>query len=241
MPTLSAELNYLRQIMANLDPEGPPQACFVTQPPQLLGHRFGILDASFNPMTLAHARMVEEARKRYALDSVTLILSRSNVDKEVFGADLGQRLSMLIHQTEGDPQTWVAGCSHGRFVDKAHALRSLYPENTYLYFILGYDTLLRLFNPKYYTDMIGELNSLFEACYILVANRDENGLKEMRAILSQPNYRPYADRIYFINLPESFKSLSSTVVRKKRMHGQTISELVPPRIAEAIEILDLYK
>ena len=244
MPIDPGELDRLRRVMAGLDPAGPPRACFVRRPPRDLavsGGRLGVLDASFNPMTLAHARMVEEAQRVCGLDGVLLMLSRANVDKEVFGADLGQRLAMLVHQTEGDPETSVAGCSHARFVDKARALRPLYPAGALPYFILGYDTLLRLFDPKYYTDMEADLNRLFAACHIVAANRGESGPEEMRSTMSRPGCRPFADRVHFIHLPEPYASISSTAVRERRMRGEPILDLVPSKVAEAIEALGLYR
>ncbi len=238
------ELKRLGRMMADLDPSGPPRARVVRRAPKGMGvtaGRLGVLDASFNPMTLAHDGMVGKARRTCGLNEVLLLLSRTNVDKRVFGATLAQRLAMLLAYAEARSDISVAGCSHARFVDKAKALRALYARGTRFYFVLGYDTLLRLFNPKYYADMQTDLARLFETSRIVAANRGSHDLDEMQAVMARPECSPFADGVSFIHLTEPYAGMSSTGVRKRRLHGKPIQDLVPKKVAEAIETMDLYR
>ena len=51
---------------------------------------------------------------------------------------------------------------HARFIDKATALRKAYPEGGELAFLTGFDTLVRLFDPKYYGGTLKPLAPFFE-------------------------------------------------------------------------------
>ena len=68
------------------------------------GARIGLLGGSFNPVHLAHLRVAEEIRERYALDQVRLIPASTPPHK--VHADLApasHRLRMLELAVEGAP------------------------------------------------------------------------------------------------------------------------------------------
>lgn len=232
--------NY-RVLMARLDPAQSPQAHMVHQAAPISSTHIAVLDASFNPLTLAHEALVNSARETLGIEDALLLLSRANVDKDVFGADLGQRLAMLVAYARTQAHLSVAGCSHARFVDKTRALRPLYPDEATFYFILGYDTLLRLFDPKYYTDIKTELSPLFDAGHILVANRGTGDEQTIRAFLTRPECAPFAHRIHPIAMPPACADLSSTRAREAVRRGESLAGLVPPLIAQAIDALALYR
>mgnify|MGYP001197486476 FL=1 len=243
MTVESHTLRHYRTLLDQLDPESVPRACLIHKAPCGINHpgkKLGILDASFNPMTLAHTRMIEETCQTLGMDEMLLMLSRSNVDKEIFGASLEQRLAMLVGYASSHPYLSIAGCSHARFVDKVHSLKPLYPDNTAFYFILGYDTLTRLFDPKYYMDMSAELQALFDACQFVAANRASFGAPQMKAFMEKPECRAFADRVHFIQLEASYGNISSTQVRERRQNGASIADLVPLEIADQIKSMNLY-
>lgn len=224
-----------------LDPNGPPKAQLIygNAPPKLA--KIAILDASYNPMTLAHEALFHTAKTACNLDTVLLMLSSKNVDKGLLGADLGQRLAMLVYYAQQHPQVSVAICSHARFIDKRKALTPCYPPHTQFYFIVGYDTLIRLFDSKYYTDMSSDLQVLFKTCQFIAANRGTNDAKTLTAFLQQKAVVPFADKIHAISLPESMANISSTDVRENIKHKKTIEQHVPKAIQEAIVALKLYQ
>ena len=234
---------HYRTLLDQLDPESAPRACVIHKASRGIdrpGKKLGILDASFNPMTLAHTQMVEETCQTLDMDEMLLMLSRSNVDKEIFGASLEQRLAMLVGYAASRPYLSIAGCSHARFVDKAHGLKPLYPDNTAFYFILGYDTLTRLFDLKYYTDRSAELQALFDACQFVAANRASFDAPQMKAFMEKPECCAFTDRVHFIQLEASYGNISSTQVRERRQSGTSIADLVPPEIADQIKSMNLY-
>ena len=236
--------NY-RILMDSLDPQYSPVVQFVHRaaPPQ--PKHIGVLDASFNPLTLAHEALVHHAQNVFGFDVIVLLLAKTNVDKALFGADLGQRLAMMVNYANCDTQLGaclsIAACSHARFIDKAHALRAHISSDAQIYFLVGHDTLIRIFDPHYYTDMSTELKVLFSLCHIVSANRENPSQKVFHRFMARPECAPFANRVHPLQLPPSFGNISSTEVRKRIRAGDPITDLVPESIAQFIETFDLYK
>ncbi len=236
--------NY-RILMDSLDPQNTPVVQFVHRATPRQPRHIGILDASFNPLTLAHEALVHHAQNAFNFDEIVLLLAKTNVDKVLFGADLSQRLAMMVNYADSDTQLdaclSIAGCSHARFIDKAHALRAHFLSNAQIYFLIGHDTLIRIFDPHYYTDMPAELKVLFSLCHIVSANRENPSREVFYRFMSRPECTPFANRVHPLQLPPSFGNISSTEVRKRIRAGDPITDLVPESIAQFIETFDLYK
>jgi len=115
-------------------------------------------------------------------------------------------------------------------VDKARAIRPAYPPGTRLAFILGFDTLVRLFEPRYYADMSGELQELFAAAEVVAANRAPEPPEAVTAFLDRPEVRPFHNRIHPLHLPRDIAAVSATAVRQRLARGESAAGLVPPEI-----------
>jgi len=223
----------LAELLAGLNPEGPPRLAFVRRAPAGIGKRAGhllCLSASFNPLTVAHIWLIQEATGIFSPDEVLLVLARTNVDKPVEGFPLERRLSLLARFVEPRPTFSVAACSHGRFVDKTEAIQHHYPAETRLAFILGFDTLVRLFDPKYYADPNTSLSALFDASEFIAANRAPESPEAVASFLARPEVMPYAHRIRMIRLPPEIAAMSATEVRDRLERGEPVTDLVPPEI-----------
>ncbi|MCY3680376.1 MAG: nicotinate-nicotinamide nucleotide adenylyltransferase [Gemmatimonadetes bacterium] len=236
--------NY-RILMDSLDPHHPPAVRFVHRAAPRHPKHIGVLDASFNPLTLAHEALVHHAQNAFNFDEIVLLLAKTNVDKALSGADLSQRLAMMVKYADSDTQLdtclSIAGCSHARFIDKAHALRTHFSPDVQIYFLVGHDTLIRIFDPHYYTDMPAELKVLFSLCHIVSANRENSSRAVFHRFMSRPECASFANRVHPLQLPPSFGNISSTEVRKRIRSGDPITDLVPESIAQFIETFDLYK
>ncbi len=247
-------IDDLRQSIARLDPHAAPRVAFVRRATQGIAaphQRLGVFDSSFNPPQNAHVEMMRLAQEKFNLNEMLLLLAKVNVDKEEFGATLEQRLLMMLCIAEEHPDYSVAVVSHARFVDKAAALRAdktpnrdsegaVYPESTEIYFILGYDTLVRLFDPKYYADMPAELERLFSMAQFIATNRKEHSIEEMRQLLAHHEAQPFAHKIHLLPLDDFHASLSSTEVRRRIAAHEPYEHLVPPKVAEFIRRAGLY-
>ena len=221
------------RLLAGLDPERPPRLAFARHAPAGIEARPGILlclSASFNPLTAAHVWLVREASRMVSPDEVLLLLAKSNVDKAVSGFPLESRLSLLARFVETRPTFSVAACSHGRFVDKAEAIRAHYAAGTRVTFIVGFDTLVRLFDRKYYADRDTALTALFEASDFIAANRAPDPPEAVTSFLARRDVAPYAHRIRVIQLPPEIAAISATQVRTRLARGEPVANLVPPEI-----------
>jgi nicotinic acid mononucleotide adenylyltransferase len=223
----------MAELLTGLNPEGPPRIAFVRRAPAGIGKRAGqllCLSASFNPLTVAHIWLIQEATRIFSPDEVLLVLARTNVDKSVEGFPLERRLSLLARFVESRPTFSVAACSHGRFVDKAEAIQHHYPAETRLAFILGFDTLVRLFDPKYYADLDTSMTALFDASEFIAANRAPDPPEAVASFLARPEVTPYVHRIHMIRLPPEIATMSATEVRDRLERGEPVTDLVPPEI-----------
>ena len=221
------------KLFNRLDPSAPPQIEFVHRaaPPILKrGQKLGIFSGSFNPLTFAHARMVEDTVAKYALDELLLLLAKANVDKAVFGLPLAARLLTVKKYAESRQAFSVGVSSHGRYIDKVAALKSIFPPDTEFHFIVGYDTLVRIFDTKYYTDFHAELQALFVSARFIVANRAEADIRTIESFMARPDIHRYTSYISHILLPDVYAYMSSTQVRELLARGEAIEHLVPPSI-----------
>jgi nicotinic acid mononucleotide adenylyltransferase len=179
--------------------------------------------------------MVEDTIAKYQLDELLLLLAKANVDKTVFGLPLAARLLTLKRYTEDHQRFSVGVSSHGRYIDKVTALKTISPPETEFYFIVGYDTLVRIFDPKYYTDFHAELEELFRTARFIVANRAEADIETIESFMTQPEIRRYAPYVSCILLPDVYAYMSSTEVRELLARGEAIEHLVPPSVLAMLD------
>jgi nicotinic acid mononucleotide adenylyltransferase len=221
------------KLLATVEPAGEPRMAFLRRAPNGIRARPGTLlclSASFNPITVAHVRLIDESSRLVPLDEVLLLLARANVDKSVEGFPLARRLAILTRFAETRPAYSVAAVSHGRFFDKAQAILAQYPPGIRLVFIVGLDTLVRLFDPKYYDDRDAALATLFATSEVIAANRAPEPPEAMAAFLGRPEVVPFAHAIHCIRLPPDVAAISATEVRRRLAEGRSVDGLVPAEI-----------
>ena len=199
------------------------------------GKKLGIFSGSFNPLTLAHTKMIADTIAKYQLNELLLLLAKANVDKTVFGLPLAARLLTLKSYTQNRERFSVGVSSHGRYIDKVTALKVIFPPETEFHFIVGYDTLVRIFDPKYYADFHAELGKLFIDARFVVANRAEADIKTIESFMNQPEIRRYAPYVSCLLLPDAYAYMSSTEVRGLLERDEAIEHLVPPSILAMLD------
>jgi nicotinamide-nucleotide adenylyltransferase len=174
-------------------------------------------------------------------DEVLLLLAKANVDKQVSGCPLERRLTLLARYVETRPTFSVAACSHGRFVDKVEAIRANYPADIRLTFTVGFDTLVRLFDRKYYANRDAALTALFKASEFIAANRAPDPPEAVTTFLARPDVSPSARRIRVIQLPPEIAAVSATQVRARLSRGEPVTRLVPAEIEPLLSERDAGK
>lgn len=200
----------------------------------------GVFPASFNPLTIAHRELIDKATQKGKLDEILLVLDKKTTDKPLFGASLEDRLLMLTLFARDKPNISIALSSHGLFVDKLMALKQVYPSRTEIFFIVGYDTIIRVLDEKYYQDREAALNQLFEGSRFLVANRGGKSIKDIRRLFELEGNEKYRDKIDTFQISPSLAGVSSTQVRRLVRGGESIAHLVPPEVDLFIRGTGLY-
>ncbi|KNG82824.1 cytidylyltransferase [Aspergillus nomiae NRRL 13137] len=139
-------------------------------PPTHIPDVLYVLDSSFNPPTLAHRRIASTALLENASKAprLLLLLATQNADKpskpalfedrlvmmELFARDLLAYLQPHFSTPENGslPEIDIGLTKKPYFVDKAAEIDTagVYPESLEQVHLTGYDTLIRIFNPKYY-------------------------------------------------------------------------------------------
>ena len=229
----------LHDRLTGLDPAGPPAVCALpagwTAPARL-----GVLAGSFNPLTLAHTALARQALAHGGLDAVAFALSVRTVDKEqVTGAALEDRVLALELYAARRPGHAVLLLNRGLYVDQAAALRAAYPALRELAFVVGYDKVMQIFDPRYYDDRDAALSRLFELATLLVAPRSGRGRAELDALLARPENRPFAGAVRWLPLDDAYTRLSATAVRDGAAGTERV-EGVPPETRAFMRATDVY-
>lgn len=238
--------------------------------------RIVILDSSFNPPHLAHSTLAKEALEFNYNGVVTprlkllllLLLSVVNADKlHPQPAEFDQRLEMMYmmakyFESKLDVQVSIGLTKHARFVDKSVAiiqyLQQYFAQDYHsmkLTFAVGFDTLERILNPKYYfPDKLLQLLSEFMRttdlfCLTRAENVDTYNLqmeyfRNLRhgKIAGVPEQ--WMENVHVMSVPEGREDLgliSSTAVRNAFLSGNGDNVPVIPEIKAFIEENKVYK
>lgn len=216
----------VHDLLTSLDPAAAPTAR-VLPADWPAPERLAVLAGSFNPLTRAHTALAQQALRHGDVTAVAYALSVRTVNKEqVTGAGLEDRVLTLVEHLTRHPTQGIVLLNRGLYVDQALALRALFPDLAELAFIVGYDKLLQIFDPRYYHDRDTALAHLFTLASLLVAPRDAQGRAAVAALLDQPENRRFAASVRWLPLADRYTHLSSTQVRQAVSHDQ-VGEAVP--------------
>src|SRR5256885_1509424 len=120
-----------------------------------------ILDSSFNPPTNAHLALALSSLSQTKPSTVLLLLAIQNADKQAKPASFEHRLEMMdllakkIESTSS-ATALIALSKHARFVDKAKDVGISFPLIREIVWLVGYDTLIRILDKKYYSRTLEE-------------------------------------------------------------------------------------
>jgi nicotinamide-nucleotide adenylyltransferase len=118
---------------------------------------------------------------------------------------------------------------------------------------LGYDTLIRIFAPRYYQPPNPDLHSSMEALLarddsrIACARRGDVSPADERAFLTSDEVREWAERgkIDMFDIPDArVQGISSTAIRAAASEGRwdVVSESVPiPEVVDIMRSKQLYR
>ncbi|CAN6612977.1 nicotinamide mononucleotide adenylyltransferase [Trichomonascus vanleenenianus] len=245
------------------------------------------LDSSFDPPSVAHLALIRTAVEYHRSKApkvpprfaVVLLLATTNADKEDTAEDKAAEFEKrwtLINAFEQDVKAHFQGdesisftkglINAALFVDKYHILRAQVPCAR-LTFVMGYDTLVRVMDPRYYkgSDKADETHVLFgffhdPSCRIVVLTRKPDRISGTPAALTDDldaqtdilrlvkgsgvgNWR--AQLIHMIKIFKSTsetEGVSSSIARKMLMENDSrVDTIVPPTVLKVITDKGLYK
>ncbi len=204
--------------MDQLDPQAYPQALVVPGAPMPEG-KIIVFPGSFNPPTLAHLALLKQAwqfaRVRGPMH-IYAALSTHITDKEgVQRPTLLDRINLLETVLRNHVRhTGIMLFNRGLYVEQAEAVHSTFSQVTKLYFLIGFDKIVQIFDPRYYKDRDVALKELFDMAEFLVAPRGEAGAEVLGMLLDRPENRQYAEHVHTLPLNAAYRDISSTRIRQ---------------------------
>jgi nicotinate (nicotinamide) nucleotide adenylyltransferase len=213
------------------------------------GGRLGVFASSFNPPTIAHVELIRRATEAFLLDETLALAGQTNADKLSYECSLEDRIAMMELAFADDARTSIGLSSHAFYVDMVDALRRVYPSQTDLHFIVGFDTFERVldsenrYKKKYYREFGGRIEALeylFARSSFIVAARAGAGLDSVRLLVEREPVVP-RDRVLYLDFPPDLGELSSTEVRNRCRAGESITGLVPAAVEQFITQRATYK
>jgi nicotinamide-nucleotide adenylyltransferase len=232
-----------------------------------------ILDSSYNPPSLAHTAIILEALKQKSVQSFSLLLlfSTTNADKADVPASNAHRLTMMslfakdlypkLEQINAMPNALDIGLTkEAYYTDKSHAIEesAVYPRPAKHVHIMGYDTLIRFLNPKYYSSFVPPLTALepyFDAGHrlsvLLRPEEDGDDVSSQKSYiqslhdgsLTEKGFSPnWLDQIEIIENQQAI-GISSTRAREavRTQDLKSLPIFISPSILKHVQEYQLYR
>jgi nicotinic acid mononucleotide adenylyltransferase len=232
--------------------EEPGFAVLRVDPKEEFLPRVAVLPSAFNPPTRAHLHLLDVARSVEDIGMAAALLSTRNVDKGLYGAAIHHRVGMLLSLHQKRPDIAVLASNAARIIDQAVSLRVDNPGVGFD-FIVGFDTLVRVFDPRYYGEgdhapndserlkaMAAELEPFFNDHRLIATNRGDESLDDLYRYLETPIVRDFGERIVLREIDSEPARLSSTQQRKAIEEGDDPDGLAPG-VREYIDRQRLYR
>ncbi len=237
-PRLRRSYSLIDRSLARLDPQATPWASLSPGSP---GPRGDILvfPGSFNPPTLAHLAILRQARKLVNRQGghwrAYVALSKQIVDKEaIVRMTLLDRVVLLERVLRNEVRdAGILLLNRGLYVDQARCIRRAFPQVRRLVFVLGFDKIIQILDPHYYTDRERALRELFAEAELLVAPRGSAGTGELEQLLTLPANRPFVHAIHPLPLPARYREISSTQAREG-VEDESGSAVLPEQVRDFI-------
>ena len=185
--------------------------------------RIGLLPAVFNPPTIAHMALAEEAQRSFTLDQVVYVLPEALPHKRIEWPGTEVRLGWLATLAATDPSRAATACRAGLVIEMVRVFQQALGNRCELFVIAGRDAAERYASWDY-----GDGEPFAEQLQryrLLVASR--NGAYRIP--------RELADRILPFDIDDQSGAASSTAVREAITAGSPWRHLVPREIHSDVQ------
>jgi nicotinate-nucleotide adenylyltransferase len=192
--------------------------------------RVGLFGGTFNPVHNAHLVIAGNALRQFGLSQVVFVPNGTPPDRPGESRPAKEdRYRMVEEAVDGREGFSVSRIEVDRdgpsyTIDTIRALKDDYPQG--ICFVIGADSLLRIETWK-------EPEAVIASVSFVVAPRKGVSLSAFQG-------EPFDEAsIHVLNMPEV--DVSSTFLRTKARHGESIAAWVPARVATYIEEHGLYR
>jgi nicotinic acid mononucleotide adenylyltransferase len=234
------EILAMRRAIAELDPTGPPGLRIIAGEPATWPPRVALLPGSFNPPTTAHEALAATTLASGRVDRVFYVLATRTVDKErIEGMTLADRLILLGRLVETHPRLGVILLNRGLYVEQAEIAHEALPAIRDLWFVVGFDKIVQIFDPRYYVDRDVALDRLFRSSSFLVAPRGDADAADLATLLARPENCRFAARVLSLGLPAAYRDISSSRARGAP-ESPIVQHELPPLVSQFIEATGAY-
>ncbi len=212
-------LKRIQHQLNQLLPETPPKALIVAGSPQPR-EKILVFSGSFNPPTTAHLALFKQAQ-RFARQHepmyVYVAFSTHTTDKEMVERplllDRILLLQRLLHTRL--PHAGMLLFNRGLYIEQAEAICTSFPRVKRIFFLVGFDKIVQILDPRYYDDRDKVLSELFKLATLLVAPRGNAGEQDLDDLLHKPENHHFARFIYALPFDPAYRLVSSTHVRQE--------------------------
>jgi nicotinic acid mononucleotide adenylyltransferase len=251
-------LKKVQNLLNQLDPQSASQALVVAGSALPRGNII-VFTGSFNPPTIAHLALLKQAQ-RFAREQgdqplhLYAAFSKHTVDKE--GVERPLLLDrILLLQTllrRRLPHVGILLFNRGLYVEQAEAIRASFPGVRRIFFLMGFDKIEQILDPRYYEDRDEALQALFRQAELLVAPRgqgqgqslreleEERGQRQgqsLRELLDQPRNHRFARFIHALPFDPLYRDISSTRIRQS---GTAYTQDVPQEVRQFMKETRAY-
>jgi nicotinate-nucleotide adenylyltransferase len=198
--------------------------------------KIGIMGGTFNPIHTAHLILGESAYEQFGLDQILFMPSKTpphKLQEDIISNE--HRSSMVQLAIESNPHFEFSSLELNRTgitytFDTLEELTKIHPENQY-YFILGADSLFQIEQWK-------NPERIFQLTEIIAAGRYHLSPTKMEDQIAYLNLT-YKAKIHLLQIPNM--DISSNLLRKKLLNGQSIRYYVPEKVEYYITEHNLYR
>jgi nicotinic acid mononucleotide adenylyltransferase len=233
-PRKLRQLKKLQTLLNQLQLQSAPQALVVPGSALPEGSVM-VFTGSFNPPTLAHLALLKQTQRfmreqeGYQPLRLYAAFSKHTVDKE--GVERPLLLDrILLLQTllrRRLPHVGIMLFNRGLYVEQAEAIRASFPRVRRIFFLMGFDKIEQILDPRYYEDRDAALRALFRLAELFVAPRGMAHEDDLAALLDLPQNRQFAQFIHPLPFDPLYKDMSSTQLRQNGIaHARDVPQEV---------------
>lgn len=245
-PETIQQYREVQQLLDQLDPDAAPRALITSGSPRPRGEII-VFPGSFNPPTTAHLALLEQAEQFARTQPETsgdvylyAAVSKRITDKEnVDRPSLLDRIVLIERVVRNHlAHAGVMLFNRGLYVEQADAVHTAFPDVKRLYFLIGYDKIVQILDPRYYKDRDAALWELFRLADVLVAPRGQDGPEALDALLAKPENQAFQAHIHSLLFDPAYRAVSSTRIREQH---DRYSEDEPPEVRQFIRETHAYE